>query len=114
METFGEVFSVARSDLQELLASGPDEEYNFGSDASECRLVIIRVIAILIFTVHSVNRETENQSYAEILQRSVLLQNAFTAIFEFMGHILERCIQLNDPSTSYLLPGIMVFVEWLA
>uniref|UniRef100_A0A5B6YIL5 Protein SMG7 n=1 Tax=Davidia involucrata TaxID=16924 RepID=A0A5B6YIL5_DAVIN len=114
LETFGEVFDVARNDLLELLSSGPNEEYNLGSDAAECRLVIIRLIAILIFTVHNVNREIENQSYAEILQRSVLLQNAFSAIFEFMGHILERCIQLNDPSTSYLLPGIMVFVEWLA
>ncbi|XAR68421.1 hypothetical protein NMG60_11003527 [Bertholletia excelsa] len=114
LETFEEVFSTARSDLLALLASGPDEEYTFGSDSAECRLVIIRLIAILIFTVHNVNRETENQSYAEILQRSVLLQNAFTAIFEFMGHILSRCTQLSDPSTSYLLPGIMVFVEWLA
>ncbi|KAA8517982.1 hypothetical protein F0562_015456 [Nyssa sinensis] len=114
LETFGEVFAMARNDLLDLLSSGPDEEYNLGSDATECRLVIIRMIAILIYTVHNVNRETQNQSYAEILQRSVVLQNAFTAIFEFMGHILERCSQLNDPSTSYLLPGIMVFVEWLA
>ncbi|KAA8517266.1 hypothetical protein F0562_017559 [Nyssa sinensis] len=90
LETFEEVFAMARSDLLELLSSGPNEEYNFGSDAAECRLAIIRLMAILIFTVHNVNRETENQSYAEILQRSVLLQNAFTAIFEFMGHILKR------------------------
>ncbi|XP_059668308.1 nonsense-mediated mRNA decay factor SMG7-like [Cornus florida] len=114
LETFDEVFSMAISDLLELLSSGPDEEYNFGSDAAESRLVIIRLIAILIYTVHNVNKETENQSYAEILQRSVLLQKAFTAIFVFMGHIFERCIQLNDPSTSRLLPGVMVFVEWLA
>ncbi|XP_057461911.1 nonsense-mediated mRNA decay factor SMG7-like [Actinidia eriantha] len=114
LETFGEVFSMARSDLLELLASGSDEEYNFGSDAAECRLVIIRLAAVLICNVHNVNREAENQSYAEILQRSVVLQNAFTGIFDFMGLIVERCFQLNDPSTSYLLPGIMIFVEWLA
>ncbi|PSS15727.1 hypothetical protein CEY00_Acc13218, partial [Actinidia chinensis var. chinensis] len=114
LETFGELYSLVKSDLLELLASGSDEVYNFGSDAGECRLVTIRLIAILIFTIHNLNRETENQSYAEILQHSLLLQNAFSAIFELMGHILERCIQLNDPSTSFLLPGIMVFVEWLA
>ncbi|KAK3043195.1 hypothetical protein RJ639_001628 [Escallonia herrerae] len=114
LETFGEVFSLVKSDLLELLSSGPEEEYNFGSDSAECRLLITRVIAILIFTVDNVHKETENQSYAEILQRSVLLQNAFTAVFEVMGHILERCIQLKDPSASYLLPGIMIFVEWLA
>ncbi|XP_057983080.1 nonsense-mediated mRNA decay factor SMG7-like [Malania oleifera] len=114
LETFGEVFSMVRDDLLELLSSGPEEEYNFSSSATESGLLIVRLIAILIFTIHNVNRETENQSYAEILQRSVLLQNAFTAIFEFMGHIIERCIQLHDPSVSYLLPGVLVFVEWLA
>ncbi|XP_011102111.1 protein SMG7 [Sesamum indicum] len=114
LETFAEVSSVVKSDLLELLSSGSDEEFSFGSDAAECRLAIVRMIAILIFTVHNVNRENENQSYADILQRSVLLQNAFTATFEFMGCILERCNELNDPSSSYLLPGIMVFVEWLA
>ncbi|KAG5555969.1 hypothetical protein RHGRI_006565 [Rhododendron griersonianum] len=114
LETFEEVYSFVRGDLLDLLGSGANEEYTFGSDAAECMLVIVRLIAILIFSVHNVNRETENQSYAEILQRSLLLQNVFTAIFEFMGLILERCVQLNDPSISYLLPGIMVFVEWLA
>ncbi|KAL2480752.1 Protein SMG7 [Abeliophyllum distichum] len=114
LETFEEVFSMAKNDLLELLSPGPHEEFNFGSDAAECRLVIVRLIAILIFTVHNVSRENENQSYADILQRTVLRQNAFTATFEFMGYILERCNQLTDPSSSYLLPGIMVFVEWLA
>ncbi|PWA85484.1 protein SMG7 [Artemisia annua] len=68
----------------------------------------------MIFTVHNANKETKNQSYAEILQRSVVLQNAYTAIFDFMTLIVERCFQLNDPSASFLLPGIMNFVEWPA
>ncbi|KAG9147567.1 hypothetical protein Leryth_007360 [Lithospermum erythrorhizon] len=114
LETFDEVLSAVRNDLLELLSSGPDEVYNFGSDAAECRLVTVRLVAILIFTVHNVNKETESQSYAEILQRSALLQNAFAATFDIMGLLLERCMQLSDPSVSYLLPGIMVFVEWLA
>nr|GMC86012.1 protein SMG7-like isoform X1 [Ipomoea batatas] len=114
LETFGEVLSVVKNDLLELLSSGPDEKYSFGSDAADCRLAVVRLVAILIFTVYNVNREAENQSYAEILQRSVLLQNAYTAVFEFMGHVVERCGQLNDPSASFLLPGVMIFVEWLA
>lgn len=105
---------MARCDFLELLSSGPEEEFNIGSGAADSGIVIVRIIAILIFTVHNAHRETENQSYAEILQRSVLLQNAFTATFEFMGHILERCLQLHDPTTSYLCPGVLVFVEWLA
>ncbi|CAN4109309.1 unnamed protein product [Withania somnifera] len=114
LETFEEVLSMVKNDLLELLSSGSDEKYSFGSDAADCRLAIVRLVAILIFTIHNVFRESDNQSYAEILQRSVLLQKAFTAAFEFMGHVIERCIQLNDPSSSFLLPGILVFVEWLA
>ncbi|RVX20046.1 Protein SMG7 [Vitis vinifera] len=91
--TASKVLSLVSSSLNELLSSGLEEEMNF---------------------VHNVNRETEGQTYAEILQRTVLLQNAFTAVFEFMGHILKRCVQICDPSSSYLLPGILVFVEWLA
>ncbi|GAB4843936.1 hypothetical protein Ancab_013900 [Ancistrocladus abbreviatus] len=114
LETFGDVLSMARSDFLELLFTGSEEEYNLGSDATESGLFIVRLVTILIFTVHNVNRESENQSYAEILQRSVLLQHAYTAVFEFMGHILERCIQLQDPLSSFLLPGVLIFVEWLA
>lgn len=102
------------SDFLELLSSGQEDVYNFGSSAAENGLMIVRLISILIFTVYNVNRESENQSYAEMLQRSVLLQNAYTATFEFMGHILQRCMQLHDPTESYLLPGVLIFLEWLA
>ncbi|KAL8258586.1 hypothetical protein R6Q59_026539 [Mikania micrantha] len=114
LETFGEVFSMARTDFLHLLSSGPDEVINFGSDFDECKLFVVRFISIMIFTVHNANKETENQSYTEIVQRSVVLQNAFTAIFDFMAVIVDRCFQLKDPSGSFLLPGIMIFIEWLA
>ncbi|KAG5242546.1 protein SMG [Salix suchowensis] len=114
LETFEEVLSVVKSDLLELLSSGPKEEYNFGSSAEDNGLVIVRLISILIFTVYNVNREAKLDSYADNLQRSVLLQNAFTAIFELMGLIVKRCTQLNDPLTSFLLPGVLIFLEWLA
>ncbi|KAI3941026.1 hypothetical protein MKW92_020022 [Papaver armeniacum] len=103
LETFEEVFSMVGSDLLVLLSSGPKDELNFGSDAAGNEIFIVRLVV-----------ESEGQSYAEILQRSVLLQNAFTAAFDFVAHILQRCTQLTDPCTSYLLPGILVFVEWLA
>ncbi|XP_024926804.3 nonsense-mediated mRNA decay factor SMG7 [Ziziphus jujuba] len=114
LETFVEVLSSVSIGMCELLSSGAEEELNFGADAVENGLVLVRLISILIFTVQNVNRESEGQTYAEILQRTVLLQNASTAAFELMGHILERCVQLGDPSSSFLLPGILVFVEWLA
>ncbi|KAF5447687.1 hypothetical protein F2P56_033219 [Juglans regia] len=114
LETFAEVLYLVSSGLRELLSSGPQEELNFGADALENGLLIVRLVSILVYTVHNVRRETEGQTYSEIVQRAVLLQNAFNAVFELMGHILERCVHLHDPSSSYLLPGILVFVEWLA
>jgi len=114
LETFGEILSSVKSDLLELLSSGPEEELNFGQDATENGLFIVRLIAILIFTVHNVNRESEGQSYAEILKQTVLLQYAFTAAFEFAGHVIKRCVQLRDAESNFLLPAILVFIEWLA
>ncbi|XP_074565396.1 nonsense-mediated mRNA decay factor SMG7-like [Curcuma longa] len=114
LETFGEVFGSVINDLIVLLSSGPQEELNFGSTAAENSSSILRLIAIVIFTVHNVKRESENHSYAEILQRRVLLQNAFTSAFEFVGYILKRCVELQDSTSSYFLPGILLFIEWLA
>ncbi|GAV62120.1 EST1_DNA_bind domain-containing protein/EST1 domain-containing protein [Cephalotus follicularis] len=113
LETFAEVLTVASSGFCELLSSGPDEEL-LGADTVESALIIVRLISIMIFTVHNVKRENEGQTYAEIVQRAVLLQNAFAAVFEFLGRIIGRSVQLSDPSSSYLLPGILVFLEWLA
>ncbi|KAF5747941.1 protein SMG7-like [Tripterygium wilfordii] len=114
LEMFVEVLSVVRGDLFKLLSSGTEEKYNFGSRPSDNGLMIVRLVAILIFTVYNAIRETEYQSYAANLQCSVLRQNACTAIFEVMGIIVERCIQLQDPLTSFLLPGVLIFMEWLA
>ncbi|KAF5747938.1 hypothetical protein HS088_TW05G00669 [Tripterygium wilfordii] len=98
LETFGEVFSMVRSYLIELLSSGPEENYKFGSRAADVGVLIVRLITILIFTVHNVNQEVESQSYADILQRL----------------IVTRCLQLHDASGSSLLPGVLIFMEWLA
>ncbi|KAI9114609.1 hypothetical protein K1719_014307 [Acacia pycnantha] len=114
LETFTEVLSLVSADLRQLLSGGQNDELNFGIDSLENGLAIVRIVSILIFTVHNVNRESEGQTYAEIVQRAVLLQKAFTAAFELMGYIVERCMQLCEPSSSYLLPGILVYVEWLA
>ncbi|CAL9107622.1 unnamed protein product [Musa acuminata var. zebrina] len=114
LETCGEILSSVISDLHVLLSSGPDDVVNFGSDVAENALFILRLVAILIFSVHNVKRESENQSYAKILQHTVLLQNAFTAAFEFAGYITKRCTELHDAASSFLLPAILIFIEWLA
>ncbi|XP_040382533.1 protein SMG7 isoform X2 [Oryza brachyantha] len=114
LETFGELSATVISDLQILLSSGPHEELNFGVEAAENALSVVKLVAILIFTVHNANKDTDNQSYAEIVQRRVLLQNAFTTAFEFVGYLLRRCVELHDIASSIYLPAILVFIEWLA
>ncbi|OMO63023.1 hypothetical protein COLO4_32762 [Corchorus olitorius] len=114
LETFADVLTLVSRDLCELLSSGPEEELNFGKDAAENALLLVRLVSILIYTVHNLKRESEGQTYAEIVQRAALLQNAFTAVFELMGHVVERCLQLQDVSSSYSLSAILVFLEWLA
>lgn len=105
---------MVSSSFSELLSSGPEEELLFGTDVAENSLIIVRIVAILIFTVHNVTKETEGQTYSEIVQRAVLIQNAHIAVFELMGSILDRCSQLRDPLSSFFLPGLLVLVEWLA
>ncbi|KAK2999146.1 hypothetical protein RJ639_023594 [Escallonia herrerae] len=114
LETFGDVLSLVTDAMCALLTSGREEELNFGTDAVDNSLVFVRLISILIFTVYNVKREPDGQSYADIVQRTIVLQDALVAVFELMEHILMRCVQLSDPSSSYLLPGILVFLEWLA
>nr|XP_043631207.1 protein SMG7-like [Erigeron canadensis] len=113
-ETFEEILSLVTNALQELLSSGPEEELNFGTDAVENGLFIVILVSILIFTVNNVKVGTEGQSYANIVQNTVLIKNALIAFFEIMGQLLKRCLQLSDPVSSFLLPGICVCVEWIA
>ncbi|KAL9233586.1 hypothetical protein vseg_008564 [Gypsophila vaccaria] len=114
LETFPAVLSSVTEVLNELLSSGPEENQNFGRDGTENGLFIMRVAALLIFTVYNVNKKTEGQTYAEILQHNALYENACTVTFKLMGLIVERCLQLDEPSSSFLLPGVLVFLEWLA
>ncbi|KAF0926005.1 hypothetical protein E2562_020690 [Oryza meyeriana var. granulata] len=114
LETFGELSATVISDLQILLSFGPHEELNFDVEAAENALSVVKLVAILISTVHNANKDADNQSFAEIVQRRVVLQKAFTTAFEFVGYLLKRCVELHDIASSIYLPAILVFIEWLA
>uniref|UniRef100_A0A7N0TIG9 Telomerase activating protein Est1 n=1 Tax=Kalanchoe fedtschenkoi TaxID=63787 RepID=A0A7N0TIG9_KALFE len=111
LETFAEVLSLVSGSFKVLLSYGPEEKLNFGKDAGENGLLIVRLVAILIFTVHNINNTTKDHSQ---MQRQVFLQNACTAMFQLMGMVFRRCTKIRDTCSSYLLPGILVFLEWLA
>lgn len=114
LETFLDVLASTSNSLREVISSGSVEELSLGLDTSDSAIFIVRLVTILIFSVHNSKKETEGQSYAEIVQRVEPVRNSLTASFELLGHIIEQCVQLHDPSSSYFLPGVLVFVEWLA
>uniref|UniRef100_A0A1J3GZW4 Protein SMG7 n=1 Tax=Noccaea caerulescens TaxID=107243 RepID=A0A1J3GZW4_NOCCA len=114
LETFVDVLASTSSNLRELISLSLGEELSFGTDTSDSALFIVRLVTILIFSVHNSKKETEGQSYAEIVQRVEPARNSLTASFELLGHVIEQCAQLHDLSSSYFLPGVLVFVEWLA
>ncbi|CAN7038034.1 hypothetical protein BRARA_B00821 [Brassica rapa] len=120
LETFFDVLASTSISLRELITSSLMEELVFGKDTSDSALFIVRLVTILIFSAHNLKKgtdpkkETEGQSYAQIVQRVEPARNSLTASFELLGHVIEQCAQLRDPSSSYFLPGVLVFVEWLA
>ncbi|CAH2072366.1 unnamed protein product [Thlaspi arvense] len=111
LETFLDVLASTSSSLRELISS---EEPSFGIDTSERALFVVRLVTIVVFSVHNSKKETEGQSYADIVQRVEPARNSLTASFELLGLLIEQCAQLPDLSSSYFLPGVLVFVEWLA
>ncbi|KAF8050377.1 hypothetical protein N665_1984s0007 [Sinapis alba] len=120
LETFFDVLASTSISLRELISPSLMEELIFGKDTSDSALFIVRLVTILIFSAHNPKKgtdpkkETDGQSYAEIVQRVEPARNSLTASFELLGHVIEQCAQLSDPSSSYFLPGVLVFVEWLA
>ncbi|KAL7613015.1 hypothetical protein Lser_V15G05796 [Lactuca serriola] len=114
LETFEEILSLVTNTLQTLLSSGAEDEPNFGTDNSENALFIVILVTILIFTVNNVKGGPEGQTYADIVQNTVLLKNALITFHNLIGQLLKRCLQLTNPSSSFLLPGILISMEYLA
>lgn len=126
LETFAEVHSCVLCELEELLNVRDTDEETVSSQVSltSGRIwgtgpnVLLQLISILIFTVHNINvgpgPDSHQLTYAEILQRPVVLEHAFIAIFECVGYLLQKCAKVDDPSNSLLLPAILVVMEWLS
>ncbi|KAH8965332.1 hypothetical protein BDL97_04G113100 [Sphagnum fallax] len=123
LETFTDVHTTAMRELEQLLA-GEDASLEAGlvADCSRTGMTnsgaadILQLVTILIFAVVNANSGTEvqNQTYAEVLQRSSLLRYAFSAAFECAGRLMRRCGKFREPVSSPFLPGMLIFLEWLA
>ncbi|CAM6014258.1 unnamed protein product [Sphagnum balticum] len=123
LETFSDIQTTTMWELEQLLA-GDDTSLEAGLGADHSRIGmtssgasdILQLVVILIFAVSNVNSgpEIQNQTYAEVLQRSSLLQYAFSAAFECAGRLMRRCSKFREPASSPFLPAMLVFLEWLA
>ncbi|CAM6035486.1 unnamed protein product, partial [Sphagnum compactum] len=123
LETFSDIQTTTMWELEQLLA-GDDTSLEAGLGADHSRIGmtssgasdILQLVVILIFAVSNVNSgpEIQNQTYAEVLQRSSLLQYAFSAAFECAGRLMRRCSKFREPVSSPFLPAMLVFLEWLA
>eukprot|EP01018_Ginkgo_biloba_P025128 Gb_21699 [translate_table: standard] len=124
LETFPEVYAATMHELEQLLSlddmfleAGLGSELRSGiGTGSSGAAGVVQLVCVLIFTVHNANgtNMVQQPTYAEVLQRSALLQNALTAAFECAGRLMRRCVDSNDVSTSPFVPAMLVFTEWLA
>ncbi|KAH9313264.1 hypothetical protein KI387_028299, partial [Taxus chinensis] len=124
LETFPEAYAATIRDLEQLLAlddmcleAGLGSEHRSGiGTGSSGAAGVLQLVCVLIFTVHNANgsNSVQQPTYAEVLQRSELLQNALTTAFECTGRLMRRCTDANDVSSSPFLPAMLIFTEWLA
>ncbi|KAL6991086.1 hypothetical protein U1Q18_009206 [Sarracenia purpurea var. burkii] len=75
----------------------------------------LQMVAILIFVIDHLTKSLDHKESKEKnnLQQPILMQSALTATFIFLGRLVERCLGYNPMELSPLLPGVLVFVEWL-
>ncbi|RZC65350.1 hypothetical protein C5167_009046 [Papaver somniferum] len=57
--------------------------------------------------------KSQKSSHAKYKLQPALIQRALASAYIIMGRIVERCVMGNPLDHSYLLPSILVFVEWL-
>jgi hypothetical protein len=119
-ETIPEVYAAPVFELEQLLSlndmcleAGLGSEHRGGIGTGSCGVAgILQLICILIFTVHNENGSNylPQPTYAEVLQRSALLQKSINAASE-LGRLMHRCANSNDVSSSPFLPAMPMFTE---
>ncbi|KAI3886279.1 hypothetical protein MKX03_007999 [Papaver bracteatum] len=74
----------------------------------------LQLVCVLIFTVQTLlESKSQKSSHAKYKLQPALFQRALASAYIIMGRIVERCVMGNPLDHSYLLPSILVFVEWL-
>ncbi|MCL7051553.1 hypothetical protein MKW94_021087 [Papaver nudicaule] len=75
----------------------------------------LQLVCILIFTIHTLLEGSKKQvsTHVKYKLQPALFQQALASTYIIMGRIIERCVMGNPLDHGYLLPSILVFVEWL-
>ncbi|KAF8413860.1 hypothetical protein HHK36_001854 [Tetracentron sinense] len=75
----------------------------------------LQVVAILIFTIHTLIGSPNKQKpeYLKDMQQPVFIRLSLASTFICMGRLVNRCVMDNPLDCNPLLPAILVFVEWM-
>ncbi|KAI3854217.1 hypothetical protein MKW98_024640 [Papaver atlanticum] len=121
LEEFPGIFGSSISQL-EILFSLDDvnvktflESYQLLDGARKGPFRGLQLVCVLIFTVQTLLESSKSQksSHVKYKLQPALFQRALASAYIIMGRIVERCVMGNPLDHSYLLPSILVFVEWL-
>ncbi|XP_044461607.1 protein SMG7L-like isoform X2 [Mangifera indica] len=75
----------------------------------------LQVVSVFVFILQKVFSGSEMKSPEDknYLQELELTRFALTVAFIFIGRLVDRCLKSNPLDSCPLLPGVLVFLEWL-
>ncbi|KAI3994893.1 hypothetical protein MKX01_037444 [Papaver californicum] len=121
LEEFPDIFGSSIRQLETLFSLDDVnvktflESYQLLDGARKGPFRGLQLVCVLVFTVQTLLESSKKQksSHVKYKLQPALFQRALASAYIIMGRIVERCVMGNPLDHSYLLPSILVFVEWL-
>uniref|UniRef100_A0A7N0TK28 Uncharacterized protein n=1 Tax=Kalanchoe fedtschenkoi TaxID=63787 RepID=A0A7N0TK28_KALFE len=112
--TVAELVALVELDDAKLRASL--ESYQHMGSSRSGPFKALHIVSVLIFVVEYLTKglkqtDLESESAAQQLE---LTQLSLTAAFVILGRLAGRCAKSDPVDSCPLLPGVLVFLEWLA
>ncbi|KAK9131822.1 hypothetical protein Scep_011350 [Stephania cephalantha] len=121
LEEFPIIFGSVIRELEAMLSTddatlkGTLESYQQMGIARTGPFRIIQLVAILIYTIHTLGDKSKLQKRKNMryTQQPELIKLAVASAFICMRCFVDRCLKTNPVESSPLLPSILVFMEFL-
>ncbi|CAN8313461.1 unnamed protein product [Cochlearia groenlandica] len=105
MRELDEAFAVDDSNLEAML-----ESYQVMDTARKGPYRILQLVAVFVFIFHNLAESNEPDNGKEEVKLTNL---ALAMVFIVMGRVVERCLETNPLDSCPLLPGLLVFLDYL-